>query len=197
MLEHIQLCNKINNSVSLDVLSTNDRNASCRGLPAQHAGFGFANSPHDVGAQDQACSYYAGACQHWDGNSHHQALSPRTSMVSGVGAPRARTALPANLKDTVSAATFTSTINCTRCCSRVCLLEVQFAGLTLNPHCSVVCIWHVSGVWAVSVTQTKETAAASMVLQDTGSIIVRTKAASCNKQSREVCCHACQVLSPE
>ncbi len=95
MLEHTHLCTKIYNSVSFDVLSTNDKNASCRGLPAQHAGPAFANSPHDVGAQEQACSHNAGACQHWDGNSHHQALGPGTSMVSGVGAARA-SALPAN-----------------------------------------------------------------------------------------------------
>ena len=133
MLEHIQLCTKINNSVSFDVLSTNNSNASCRGSPAQNAGLGFANSPHDVGAQDQACSKHAGACQHWDGNSHHQPLGSGSNMVSGVGAPRARTALPANPKDTVSAASFTSTINCTRVhgggvaqefvCSRCSLLD--------------------------------------------------------------------------
>ena len=114
MLKHKKLCTKLNNSMSFDVLSTNDSNASCRGSPAQDAGLGFANSAHDPGAQDQACSQHAGACQHWNGNSHHQTLGPGTSMISRVGALQARTALPANSKDTVSAASFTSTINCTR-----------------------------------------------------------------------------------
>ena len=70
------------------------------------------------------------------------------------------------------------------------LLEVQFAvELTLKPHCSVVCSWHVSGVWAASVTQAKDTAAASMVLQNTGSM--RTKAMSCNEQRIVAMCVKC------
>jgi len=68
------------------VLSTKDKGAMMtaigRGLPAQHARLDTADSGQYVRGDDQAGAQRASTCQHWDGNSHDQALLARTKVVS-------------------------------------------------------------------------------------------------------------------
>ena len=196
------LCTKIYNSVSFDVLSTKDKNATCRGLPPQHAGPAFAHSPHDVGAQEQACSHNAGACQHWDGNTKHLVPGPAWSPELGRREPalclqieKAQFQLPASQAQPIAqgcrseqllAANMQGckTFHANRGSSQAFFVMLmayariklwQKHGVGVAQEC--MCLRcklldspsalteHVSGVWAVSVTQGKDTAAASMVLQ--------------------------------
>ena len=70
-------------------------------------------------------------------------------MVSRVGAARANTALPANSKDTVSAASFISTMKCIRVQGRAmdgslhpCRNEKQSANGGSGSGFFLLCCWH-------------------------------------------------------